>query len=185
MDFADGVIAVNDAYLYAPDCLALYAADDKWWRWHQGCLTAHKMPTGKHYPAFTGQYRYTLGRTAFANVHILRKGPETGLASDAGAVALGRNGVYQATNVAVHFGAKRILYLGVDMQGESGSHFFGRHPDNSGAPFLVSLERFATLLKPLKALGVTVINCTRKTALKCFPCQPLDVALPSIDRIAM
>jgi hypothetical protein len=143
------------------------------------------MPTGKHYPAFTGQYRYTLGRTAFANVHILRKGPETGLSSDAGAVALGRNGVYQATNVAVHFGAKRILYLGVDMQGESGSHFFGRHPDNSGAPFLVSLERFATLLKPLKALGVTVINCTRKTALKCFPCQPLDVALPSIDRIAM
>jgi len=92
-------------------------------------------------------------------------------------VALGRNGVYQAINLAIHFGATRILLLGVDMQGQIGSHDFGRHPDNSGPPYAACLERFATMVKPLKAAGVDVINCTRSTALKVFPCVRLEDAL--------
>jgi len=181
---ADGVIAVNDSYIYAPDALALYAADDKWWKWHSGCTVPHVVGRTQ-YPAFTGQYRYTLGRTAF-DVDILKKGPETGLSDDPGMVALGRNGVYQAMNVAVHFGAKRILLLGVDMQApHPGSHFFGRHPDNSGPPFEVSKQRFSTLLEPMKKRGISVINCTRKTALTCFSCQPLEQALPEAQQIAV
>jgi len=181
---ADGVIAVNDSYLFAPDATALYAADDKWWRWHHGCVAQH-LQGRTTYPPFTGQFKYSLGRTVFPDVQILKKGPETGLSADRGAVALGRNGCYQAINVAVHFGATRILLLGVDMQGHPSSHFFGRHPDNSGPPMLVCLERFATLLKPLKALGIEVLNCTRKTALECFPRVPLEQALPAIERIAV
>lgn len=173
----DGVIAVNDAYKFAPWATALYAADGQWWNWHHG---AAEHVIGKiHYPAFTGQFKYCLKHTNWQGVQVLRKGPETGLTLDRTQVALGRNSVYQAINVAVHFGATRILLLGVDMQGQPGSHFFGRHPNNSGPPFNVCLERFATLVKPLKAAGVEVINCTRSTALKCFPCVTLEDALPA------
>ncbi len=184
MDFAsarvDAVIAVNDAYKLAPTATALYAADEHWWKWHQGAV-AHEV--GRlHYPAFTGRFKYGLKR--YADIQVLKKGPETGLSADPSAVALGRNSVYQAMNVAVHFGAGRILLLGVDMQGQPGSHFFGRHPNGTGPPFNICMERFATMVKPLKALNIQVLNCTRTTALKVFPCVPLEMAF-HVEQIAV
>ncbi len=180
VDFAqarvDAVIAVNDAYKLAPDADCLYAADAQWWKWHHGA-TEHVMPNGVKYPAFTGPYKYCL-KHSYRDVAVLKKGPETGLSLDPSAVALGRNSVFQAMNVAVHFGGTRILLLGVDMQGQPGSHFFGRHPNNTGAPFNICLQRFATMVEPLKKARVTVINCTRKTALTCVPCVTLEDALP-------
>jgi hypothetical protein len=89
-------------------------------------------------------------------------------------VALGLNGAYQSINVAVHLGASRVLLLGVDMQG---GHFFGRHPNNSGPPFSMCLQRFETLVEPLKTAGVEVLNCSRKTALKAFPRVELEQAI--------
>jgi hypothetical protein len=177
-DRVEGVIAVNDAYKYAPWATALYAADAHWWKWHHGGAE-HTMPNKIHYPAFTGTFKYSLKHTGYSDVQVLRKGPETGLSLDPEKVALGRNSVYQAMNVAVHFGATRILLLGVDMQGQPGSHFFGRHVNNSGPPFSVCLQRFATMVEPLKKAHVEVLNCTRTTALKVFPCVSLEDALPA------
>jgi hypothetical protein len=171
----DAVIAVNDAYKLIPNATALYAADAHWWGWHQGAA-AHTSARGMHYPAFTGRFKYCLKQTPYSDVLILKKGPETGLSLDPAAVALGRNSVYQAVNVGIHFGGTRILLLGVDMQGE---HFFGRHPNNTLPPFATCIQRFETMVKPLKLAGVEVINCTRKTALKVFPCVQLEDALPS------
>lgn len=162
----DAVIAVNDSYKLAPDATVLYAADAHWWGWHKGCLQEHKVGS-VHYPAFTGQFRYCLGKTPqFSHIQLLRRGPQTGLTLDPRMVALGLNGVYQAINVAVHLGATRVLLLGVDMHGR---HFFGDHPNKSNAPFSLCLQRFATLVEPLRAAGVEVINCTPKTALHVFP----------------
>lgn len=170
----DAVIAVNDSYKLAPWATALYAADGKWWQWHKGA-TEHTTDMKVHYPSFTGLFKYSLKHTGFADVQVLRKGPETGLSLDPASVALGRNSVYQAINVAVHFGGTRILLLGVDMQG---GHFFGRHPDNSGPPFSICVQRFSTMVEPLKSAGIDVINCSRQTALKVFPCMALEDALP-------
>jgi hypothetical protein len=105
----------------------------------------------------------------------LRNTGDTGLDVRPDCVRNGRNSGYQAINLAVHLGAARILLLGYDMQGD---HYFGHHPDQSRPPFGVCLKRFQTLVKPLRDLQVAVINCTRKTALTCFPCQPLEEALP-------
>jgi hypothetical protein len=168
----DAVIAVNDAYKLAPWATALYAADGHWWTWHEGAK-AHTSVRGVRYPAFTGHLKYCLKRTPYPDVLVLKKGPETGLSLDSGTVALGRNSVYQAVNVGIHFGGTRVLLLGVDMQGE---HFFGRHPNNTLPPFATCIQRFETMVKPLKAAGVEVINCTRKTALKVFPCVALEDA---------
>ena len=167
----DAVIAVNDAWRLAPWATCLYAADAKWWRWHPEAAQ------------FAG-LKYTLEGVRLPGVEVLARGKETGLSTDPTRVNLGRNGVYQAINVAVHFGARRVILLGVDMsngpradgRGKS-DHFFGHHPDNSGPQFAVSLERFATLVKPLAQLGVEVVNATRRTALKVFPLVALEEAL--------
>jgi len=176
------VIAVNDSYKLAPDADVLYAADARWWGWHKGGQTPHIVGNVK-YPAFTGRRMYALSHIgSYPWVEVLRRGPQTGLSLDPARVALGLNGSYQAINVAVHLGASRVLLLGVDMQG---GHFFGRHPNNSGPPFSMCLQRFETLVVPLKQSGVEVLNCSRKTALKAFPRVPLEEALGIREEIAV
>lgn len=160
----DGVIAVNDAYRLAPWADVLYGCDGKWWYWHKGV------------PSFPGlKFSVDPATRQYPGMTVLRKTGDVGLELEPTGLKTGRNSGYQAINLAVHLGATRVVLLGYDMQG---GHWFGNHPDNSKPPFAVCLQRFATLVEPLKQAGVTVLNCTRKTALTCFPCVPLEEALP-------
>jgi hypothetical protein len=154
------VIAINNAYQLAPWADVLYACDVKWWRWHHGA------------PTFAGRkYMLQPSCAAYPEVQALRNTGPAGLETDPSGLRTGHNSGYQAINLAVHLGARRIVLLGYDMQGD---HFFGRHPDQSKPPFHRCLPVFATLLDPLAALGVTVFNCTRRTALTCFPQPALE-----------
>jgi hypothetical protein len=159
------VIAINNAHVLAPWADVLYACDYKWWSWHKGV------------PGFTGP-KYALDPRArvFAGVQVLRKSGQGGIDTDPTSLRTGSNSGYQAIGLAIHFGATRILLLGYDMRGE---HFFGKHPDGSAPPFALCLSKFATLVEPLQKLGVTVINCSRKTAIPetVFPRMPLGEAL--------
>jgi hypothetical protein len=112
----------------------------------------------------------------YACVQVLRKSGQGGIDTDPTSLRTGSNSGYQAIGLAIHFGATRILLLGYDMRGE---HFFGKHPDGSAPPFALCLSKFATLVEPLQKLGVTVINCSRKTAIPetVFPRMPLGEAL--------
>ena len=62
-----------------------------------------------------------------------------------------------------------------------GAHFFGAHLNKTLPPFALCLQRFATLVDPLRAIGVEAINCTPKSALKCFRMASLDDVWPSGD----
>ena len=74
----------------------------------------------------------------------------------------------------MHLGASRILLLGYDMSADgTRSHWFGDHPDSQPSPYPQMREAFESLVEPLAALGVTVVNCSRRTALTTFPCAPL------------
>ena len=165
---APGVIAINDAYKLAPWADVLYAADAKWWNWHQGV------------PSFAGR-KYTLQADAakWPGVQVLQNTGERGLEARPTGLKTGRNSGYQAINLAVHLGASRVLLLGYDMgpdpQGKT--HWFGDHPDKSPSPYAIFIERFTDLVVPLRQLGVEVINCSRRTALTVFPQQTLEEAL--------
>jgi len=162
------IIAVNDAYLYAPFADVLYAADEKWWRAQRGV------------PSFPG-IKYSLSPTTrWPGVKVLRRSPGEGLELDPHGVKTGRNSGYQAINVAVHLGAARILLLGYDMKrGEKGkSHFFGEHPDGQQSPYDRFILAFRALVQPLAALKIDIVNCTRETHLTYFRRQPLHEALP-------
>lgn len=158
-------IAINDAYRLAPDADVLYGCDARWWGWHGGV------------PGFAG-LKYALARkdTTFpADVQVLANTGESGLELDPSGLRTGRNSGYQAINLAVHLGATRILLLGYDMGQAPGqpSHFFGEHPTNQALPFALFLNQFPSIVAPLEARGVEVINCSRQTALTCFPRRAL------------
>lgn len=172
------MIVVNDNYTKAPWADVLFASDLKWWAFHRGV------------PSFPG-LKYSLDAKwttqAIENnghqwgVGVLKTGPLTGLSLKPDTLAHGDNSGYQAINVAVLMGVSRIVLLGYDMQlGADGrEHWFGRHHDGIRRNLL--LDRwpisFATLVEPLQSLGVEIVNCTRQTALTCFPRLTLEAVL--------
>lgn len=165
------VIAVNDAYRLAPWADVLYAADARWWR-RMGGLSSFP---GRRYSIMPDHHQ--VAQHEFSGIEILRNTGVHGLEMDATALRTGGNSGYQAINLAVHFGATRILLLGYDMHGD---HFFGSHPDKTRPPFKLCLESFPTLVEPLADIGVTVINCTPGSALTCFPMAPLGAMLAEV-----
>lgn len=165
-------IAVNDAYTIAPWADVLYACDPKWWKWHRGA------------PTFQG-LKYTLEQKTvppskpWPDVQIVGRGKSTGLSLDRAAISTGHNSGYQAINLAVLFGAIKIVLLGYDMgrPARGRSHFFGEHPDKTQPNYTKCITAFGTLAAQLTHVGVDVVNCSRQTALKCFRREPLEAVL--------
>jgi hypothetical protein len=160
------VLAINDAWRLAPWADVLYACDQKWWTWHQGV------------PQFAGP-KYAIAASdpiTWPDVQVLENTGVLGLELAPTGLRTGYNSGYQAINLAVHLGATRILLLGYDLgpAPDGRTHWFGEHPDRQPSPYPVMREAFASLVEPLAALGVTVVNCSRRTALGCFRCAPLE-----------
>ena len=163
------VIAINDAYRLALWADVLYACDAQWWKWHGGV------------PSFRGlKFSLQADAARWPCVQVLENTGEHGLETAPTGLKTGRNGGYQAINLAVHLGATRVLLLGYDMQAFKGrpSHWFGEHPFGSPArSFGMFLNHWPAIVTPLQQLGVTVINCSRETALDLFPRMPITEAL--------
>jgi len=162
------VIAINDAYRLAPWADVLYACDADWWKLHAGV------------PTFTGP-KYALQSRAghWAGVQVLQNTGIEGLETRPFGLRNGRNGGYQAINLACHYGATRIVLLGFDMQARRGqrSHWFGEHPNGVRPSYELLGAAFPSIVEPLRARGVQVQNASRETALECFPRLSLAEAL--------
>jgi hypothetical protein len=168
------VIAINDAWELAPWARWLFACDLRWWdaRWNAGV----KDFAGEKWtrdPVAAKKYR----------LHYVDSKPLPGLSTDKALIHEGCNSGYQAINLALHRGAKRVLLLGFDAKGTTGkTHFFGRH-DERGLPDRPDYgdlpEQFAKM-QPEK-YGLEVINCTRDTAITCFKRLGLSDALSLPD----
>jgi hypothetical protein len=170
------VIAVNDAYRLAPWADALYAADASWWHRHDGVPS---FPGPKWSIAHRGWDRFV---ERFPDVQRLRNAGARGISTDPTAINTGQNSGYQAVNLAVLYGASRIVLLGYDMgyRDTGHKHFFGNHPGalNQQPPFHAFIDLFTSAVAPLKALGIEIVNCSRVTRLGCFTKAPLrDVLL--------
>lgn len=169
------MIVVNTTYLRAPWADLLYACDAPWWLEHKGA------------PDFAG-LKVTQDAQAAKRWGLKRVPVEhaDGLSLEPRRIHCGAelgNGGYQALNLAVLMGARRILLLAYDMQpGANGElHHHGDHPPGLNNPdagmMAVWAANFETTLPDLKRAGVEVINCSRATALTCFPRMPIDEAL--------
>lgn len=148
------VIAVSDAYKLAPWADALVSNDAAWWMAHPEALKFE----GEKYTGAPDWHRFP---------GVTRIVPE-------GLLATGSNSGMLACHLAYKKGAKRIILCGFDMHG---THFFGPHPTplRNTPP-----ERFAAFKKQFSRWhpeGVSVINCTPNTALRCYPMADLKDVL--------
>jgi hypothetical protein len=161
------VIAIKDAIRLAPWADVFYACDGKFWKHYRDSF------------GFTGP-RYALESDAAPWASVLRNTGDTGLELKPDGLRTGRNSGYQCVNLAYHLGATRVILLGFDMKQARGGrdHWFGSHPyPHSTPPYEAFLRCFPTIVEPLKAAGVEVINCTPGSALKCFGMMPIAEAL--------
>lgn len=111
------VIAVNDAYRIAPWADILYACDYQWWRWHEGVPEFEGVKVGLRGCKDGAGYEGDWNGTDYPDVMGLAYNGIEGLeVKDPRFVRSGKNSGYQAINLAVHLGAKRIILLGYDMQ---------------------------------------------------------------------
>jgi len=153
------VIAIKDAIRLAPWASVLYACDRKWWLAH---------PDTTHSQALKFGLESVPGRP---DVTVLRQTGPTGLEPDPTGLRTGKNSGFQAINLAVHLGASRIVLLGYDLQPDAKGkhHWFGAHPyTKTPPPYRDLLPLFPTLIEPVRALGVTILNASRVSALTCF-----------------
>jgi hypothetical protein len=166
-------IAVGDAWRLAPGADLLYHADAPWWDHYQGV------------PEFRGE-RWTQDKVWGPEsaqrwgLRVARSELLPGVSFDQACIHQGWNSGFQAFNLAVLFGASRIILVGFDMQAKNGKqHFNGNHPAglNRDSPYRLFVSEFNRAAQQLADAGIEVINASRETALTCFPRQDLGDAL--------
>ena len=98
----------------------------------------------------------------------------------------GANSGYQAVNLAVHLGARRIVLVGYDMKvGDDGAeHWFGQHRNRAGRPVPTAASTitrwakgFESMVPQLSELGIEVLNAGPDSAIDCFERVSLEDCL--------
>lgn len=176
LDLAKGkarVITINNSWMLAPWADQLHACDFSWWERFEGV------------PEFTGlktcsEYRCT--HRPEWGVHFIQvtKGDDRINFTEMGKVGWGGNSGFHALNMAIQFGAKRILLVGYDMTITYGIHWHGPHPSGHN-PRNTTIQRwrraFEAAAKSIKARGVEVINCSHISTLTQYPKMSFEDAL--------
>lgn len=156
------VIAVNNSWKMAPWCNYLYAGDMKWWRAYGKEVNIEAE-------------KWTCSRQA-SNVYKLKLHVVPG----------GYNSGMRALQFAVKKGFKSIGLLGYDCSLKHGTHWHGPHnktdflrnPCESKIPkWKIQFNKIA---KKIEGVGISVVNCSRYTEIKCFPRVSLEEALQRV-----
>jgi hypothetical protein len=174
-------IAVQDAWRLLPWADVLYGCESIWWQWHNGCPGF----SGERWSSHDSGSNYKLDTAQAFGLRLVRGHVADGFSADPSAIHYGGNSGFQAINLALLFGAARVVLVGFDMRTVDGKrHFFGGHPPalhRGGANysrFIPDFERAAAVLPP----GVEILNATPGSALTCFPMVSLDDSLSDPPR---
>ncbi len=161
------ILAVNSAFtLCDPQPDALFAADARWWAWHPEAVALSCL-------------KYAFAPTAIQGVDTLEWSLGSGLDANPGRLRAGGHSGYAAINLAVHLGARCIILLGYDMAPTMNGqhHFHVEHPNGSHLNYGARRGVYQTLLAPMKELGITLVNASRRTAIPHIPRVGLAHAL--------
>lgn len=159
----------------APFADVLYAADAKWWIAYKDRALA--------FPGRKVTIRSAQAFREFKAVYSLNQSPQRVFDERPTHLVSGGNSGYQAIHLAVHFGATRIFLCGFDMNHvDKKRHWFGNHPPrlNSRGNYAAWIVAFNRLAPFLQKRGVEVLNCSPRSALKCFKKIDLKDAVASL-----
>lgn len=173
------VVAIKDNVDLCPFADMVYGCDSAWWRNRAGLPKFGGLKV-----AFDGN-----ARTHYRDIRLITLAKTGKEYSDRltieppGEVGCGGNSGFQAFNLAIQFGARRIMLLGFDMnEKHSDLHWYGRNngpgqfnPD--AANFKRWRSAFVGAIGELTRLDVEVVNCSPISALKCFPMMTVPEAL--------
>lgn len=153
-------VVTNNTFERCPWADALYAMDAPWWKVYRDRVERE----------FEGM-KFSYVSTGIRGVlHTKGEIYPTGW---------GNSGTY-SISLAIVAGASRIILLGHDCQKTGGRvHWHGDHKKPMGnAQSIASWpKKYALVAEYAKSRGVQVINCSRETALTCFPRGTLDEEL--------
>jgi hypothetical protein len=120
---------------------------------------------------------------AFADLHKveLERDADRILVDEPGRIGSGGNSGFQALNLAIQFGARRIALVGFDMRLDRGLHWHGPHGRDLHNPNERALMRwrraFAGAAAEIAAMGIMVVNTSPVSALTCFPAGSIEDVL--------
>lgn len=162
-------LAVKDGWRLCTWADALYGCDDHWWKAYD------------YLPEFAGlrlaYYPQTLAVFAERGWPALKVDvrPDTPrlLFDRVGEVGWGGHSGFHAINLAIQFGARRLVLVGYDLRVDKGRHFFGAHPYPGDRPSASNTERWRQTLDGeaavIAARGVKVFNVSPVSSLTAYP----------------
>lgn len=165
-------IAVNNTYECAPWADILYACDAPWWEYYK--------------PDFAGE-KWTQSREAYGlGVRPVLGKANDWLSFDPVHINNGQHSGFQALNLAVLFGAAKIILIGYDVQATGGRlHWHDDHSMDEGLrlsnPYDAKFAKWRDVLDgvadQLCEAGITCINASAETALTAYRRMPIEEAL--------
>ena len=151
-------IAVNTSWKMARFAEIIYAGDLSWWKAYgqEIDIKAEKWTCSRRASVQYGAQFHKIG------------------------------GVYnsglRAIQLAIGFGASRILLLGYDATVKNGTHWHGNHAKTKN-PDEARCLKWHRQFAALDRKGAQVINCTPGSALECFPKMPISEALSGVSDV--
>jgi len=171
------IVAVQDAYRLMPWADILYGCDAKWWHEHKGCMDFEGEKWASHGAEKNGNADDKIGVAFQYGVNLVNGTSAPGFSTETDLIHYGDNSGFQAVNLAILHGARYIVLVGFDMRHVDGkAHFFGDHPVNLFQRR--EYESFARQFDKAPAPdGVTIINATPNSGVRCYPLMDLDAAV--------
>lgn len=145
-------IAVNSSWKRAPFAQVIYASDPCWWDSYGAEVDT---------PAERWCSHENTAKKYGINYHLAFAGNNSGV---------------RAIELAIAFGAQKILLLGYDCSVAAGTHWHGNHTKTNN-PDAKKCRTWMRQFAQLNKKKTDVINCSRATALQCFPVMTLEDAL--------
>lgn len=168
------VIAIKKSFEIAPFADVVYGCDGPWWRSVQGL---------KDFKGLRLSYdRSVCTDFGIQQVTIPNAKSDDLLFEKVGTVGAAGNSGFQALNLALQFGAKRILLVGFDMHGRGGEHWYGRNNWNAANnPTTDNYRRwvrcFENAAPKISDMGAEVINTSPFSDLKRFKKMTIEQSL--------
>jgi hypothetical protein len=165
-------IAINKSLELVPWADVLLAADAGWW---------HKTKGMKLFTGLKVTLDFNISRIYDVKLLSLSKTDSGIIVKKPGQMGNGRNSGFYAINLAIQFGAKKIILSGFDMTLKSGVHWHGPHDKGLNNPRSYTINKWREILDKQSAtvekLGVKIINVSMSSALKAYPKMTLLEAL--------